>query len=93
MQGSTGKFAEIRLMQNRLKYAEFRTLVNSDEHVLSDLKSVQCRCEVTSLLKAQETEHHGSSVGLLSATSRRYRCFTATMVSVSAFVDGVQNSD
>ena len=52
MQGSTGKFAEIRLTQNRLNYVEFRTLVNPDEHALSYLKSVQCRCEVTTLLKA-----------------------------------------
>jgi len=45
MQGSTRKFAEIRLTQNRLNYAETRTPVNPDEHALSDLKSVQCGFE------------------------------------------------
>ena len=40
MQESTGKFAEIRLTQNRLSYAESRTLMSPDEHILSDLKFV-----------------------------------------------------
>jgi hypothetical protein len=62
MQGSTGKFTEMRVTQNRLSYAESRTLMNPDEHILSDLKSVQDRCEVAPYYK-QKTQHHRSSLG------------------------------